>query len=52
MEHKNCDDLADQMRDEIFKLERVIKAYRNICLGLNMAPTILDKIEDDAYNSK
>lgn len=52
MIHKDCDTLADMMRDEIIKLERVIKAYRGMLIAMNMAPTILDKIEDDAYNSK
>lgn len=48
MEHKNCKDLENLMADELIRRERIIKAYRNMLLALNMAPTILDKIEDGA----
>lgn len=52
MIHQSCDDLADMMRNEIINLERIIKAYRSICEGLHLSEAHLDKIEDDAYNSK
>ncbi len=49
--HKNCVSIEDQMAEEIHRLEKVIKAYRGMLTAMNMAPTVLDDIEDEAYNS-
>lgn len=40
------------MQEEILRLENVISTYRKMLIALNMAPTILDKIEDEAYNKE
>lgn len=40
------------LQEEVIRLENIIKSYRNMLLALNMAPTILDKIEDAAYNKE
>lgn len=39
-------------QEEIIRLENVIKTYRRMLTALNMAPQILDEIEDDAYNKE
>lgn len=40
------------LKEEVLRLENVISAYRKMLLALNMAPTILDKIEDEAYTKE
>ena len=50
MNHSKCDEIMDQMSEEIRRLERVIKTYREIC-SVNLNPNLLDKIEEEAYNN-